>query len=140
MNTPLLRVHPPAATGHCVLVVLDHTHADQRDLVPLVPVGHTQLGSRAQAGAAFAGALVGAVLVVVTLVPPAPTQRGPGAPGCLPFDRPEGLARRSLRGGVRPGPSSSEDGMEELPLTASPPGLAHRPSSAAQRDHAPTTR
>ena len=44
----------------------------------------------------------------------------PGAPGCLPrlrfFAASRSAARRCLRGGLRPGVSSPEGGIEELPL------------------------
>lgn len=44
----------------------------------------------------------------------------PGAPGCFPrlrfFSASRSAARRSLRGGSRPGTSSPEGGIEELPL------------------------
>jgi hypothetical protein len=39
----------------------------------------------------------------------------PGAPGCLPRDRPDPFARRRA-GFVRPGRSSVEGGIEEFPL------------------------
>jgi hypothetical protein len=52
----------------------------------------------------------------------------------LPFARPDGFARRSLSGGVRPGPSSFEDCIEELPLLRESK-CCNRASSAACRSN-----
>src|SRR5690606_22124411 len=93
---PLRGVHSSAAAGHRVLVVLDHAHADQRNLVLLVPVGYTEVGRRAQVGAAVAGALGVAVLVVVELVLLAPAQRGPRRAGLFALRTPGRLGAALL--------------------------------------------
>ena len=79
----------------------------------------------------------------------------PGAPGCLPrfrfFSASRCAARRSLRGGLRPGRSSPEGGIDEFPLlrdsarssratwsrspAMSASSAAIRPSRAVQLSH-----
>lgn len=96
-----------------MLVVLRHAHRHQRDLVLLIAVHDTQVGSCGQVCPATAHPLEVTVPAVVEFVLIAPAQRGSPArrAAC-----PDGFARRSLRGGVRPGPSSFEGGIEKLPL------------------------
>jgi hypothetical protein len=50
----------------------------------------------------------------------------PGLPGCFPrlFFSARPAARRCLRGGLRPGRSSDDGGIEEFPLFRDPPRAA----------------
>ena len=81
-------VHLPAGASHRVLVVLGNGHGDQRNLVLLVAVDHTQVDSAPQVGPADAGAFRKAPLVVIELVLLTPAQCGPGCPGLLALARP----------------------------------------------------
>ena len=98
-------------------VVLDPLRGRLGDLQLLKRPGHPQVGRAGQVRAARAAAFR-----VVVRVSSGSAQHiaAPGAPGCLPrlrfFASSRSCARRCLRGGLRPGASSPDGGIEELPL------------------------
>ena len=111
---PVGGVHRPAPAHHLVLVVLGDPHADLRDLVGLVavddprsraaarssPQSHRPSGNRSRCSSGFS-------------VHP---RCDPGAPGCLPLGRAGPTRPRFFStGGVLPGSSSFDGGLEEFP-------------------------
>jgi hypothetical protein len=106
-------VHPPAAARHSVQVMLNHLRGHQRDLDLLMRSHHPQVGRAVQGGAALTHPRreCGTVSSGCSLQ----ARCGPRAPGCLPCLRfpPPGCLRG---GGVWPGRSSADGGIEELPL------------------------
>jgi hypothetical protein len=110
-------VHPPAAAGHLVQVMLDHRRGLQRDLHLLMGGRHPQVRGPFQRRAAHACSLREVRHRAVRAVRPGQARCDPGAPGRLPGLRPP-LPRPGFGGGggVRPGRSSADGAMEELPL------------------------
>ena len=91
-----------------------------RDLLLLIGPGDAQVSGVRQVSAARAGTLREVVLGPVRGLP---AHRRARLPGCFPgflFLSARSAARRSFRGGFRPGRSSADGGIEEFPLFRDP--------------------
>ena len=107
-------VHRAAAAAHRMLVVLGDRDADLRDLMLLVAVHHPQVGGIGQIVPALAAPLREPILLVIGPVHPGEVRpRGSRLLTLAPL-RPTTRAFFAA-GGVLPGSSSREGGIEELP-------------------------
>ena len=112
-------MRPAAGTPGLVQVVLDPLRRRQRDLLLLIRPGNPQVSGIRQVTAAGAGTLG---MVILGPVRTFHVIDAPGLPGCFPrfFFFARSAARRCFRGGLRPGRSSDDGGIEEFPLFRDP--------------------